>query len=77
MDLNDIVQIILTQKGADIVNKRNKDINAYNVHRNFKTDYKAEDMYSDQLWEIFNIFGDHCNIGEDLPFKSMKLKRKP
>ena len=71
MELNDTVEVTLTQEGANIINKINRDTLAYFPSLEIRTDYKEGDKYKEQLYELFYKFGVHCCPGSNLVFTNL------
>lgn len=71
MELNDIVQVKLTERGAKIINEQNASLKLTNPSLSFKTDYKKGDIYRNELWEVFRNFGNSCYMGVELPFVNL------
>lgn len=71
MELNNMVEVTLTKKGADIINKINRDTLAYFPSLELRTNYKEGDKYEEQLYEMFYKFGVHCCPGSDLVFTNL------
>ena len=64
MELQDRVTVTLTEHGAKILNKCNKEFNdRYPKIKLFKTDYKGGDLFTRELYDIINIFKDHFGPG--------------
>lgn len=68
INLNQQATVILTQRGADILNAENKKWNDFfhykGIERFSKEDYKAGEVYRNQLWSLFETFGgDKMSLG--------------
>lgn len=68
INLNQSATVILSQRGADILNAENKKWNdffkAKNIEHGSKEDYKKGDSYKGQLWSMFQTFGgEHIYMG--------------
>lgn len=64
MELQDRVTVTLTEHGAKILNKCNKEFNdRYPKIKLFKTDYKGGDLFTSELYDIINSFNGHFNPG--------------
>lgn len=72
VNLNDVVEFVLSVSGAKTLNQYNTESNqrlimlskgTYNP--SFKTDYKEGDIWRGQLWEMVGIFKSHCSLGMD------------
>lgn len=73
---NDTVCVTLTATGADILNDINRRANTGFLLRStvrFRTDYTEGEVYRDQLWHIFKIFGDKLDLGLVVPFNDLWL----
>ena len=72
-NINEYCSFTLTQTGAEILNKHNSESNArfeqLGIDLRLKTNYKADDMFKDQLWSIMRLFGGDCDLGKEAPFK--------
>lgn len=71
MELNDTVEVTLTQVGANILNKINRDKLAYFPSLKIRTDFKEGDKCKEQLYELFYVFGVHCCPGSDVVFTNL------
>jgi hypothetical protein len=75
IDLNDEVEITLTEDGAKIMNAKNVYENLIlkraKVNVQQKIDYKENDKYSDQLWCIIQIFANGVGLGNNMPFNDL------
>jgi hypothetical protein len=63
MNINDYVHVKLTESGFDIIKNSiySKSILQYHHIKN--------NEYEIQLWELMNIFGEHCYMGNTMqPF---------
>ena len=73
---NDTVHVTLTATGADTLNDLNKRANTGFLLRStvrFRTDYIEGEVYRDQLWHIFKVFGDKLDLGLVVPFTDLWL----
>jgi len=73
---NDTVQVTLTATGAETLNDLNRKANTGFLLRStvrFRTDYTEGEVYRDQLWHIFKVFGDKLNLGLVAPFTDLWL----
>lgn len=75
IDLNDTVSVELSEWGATYINA----INTFNqmifpteTHPLYKTNYKAGDIYKDQLWQLILDFKDGVRIDKEKPFNKLK-----
>lgn len=73
----DSVSVVLRQRGADILND---DADKWNLHfkgkglpARFKADYRANDVYSTNLYGLMETFGSHLTIGHEVPFKDNEV----
>jgi hypothetical protein len=70
--LNDKASVVLTQNGANVLNKSNTTWNSWfedkNISHRTKTDYKVGDVYTVTAWQLFATFGNSFSWGEDSPF---------
>lgn len=72
MELQDRVTVTLTEHGAKILNKCNKEFNdRYPKIKLFKTDYKGGDLFTSELYDIINSFNGHFNPGCYVCFKNI------
>lgn len=72
MELNNIVTVTLTKRGADILNRK-----AMRLNRVFKImlnreDYKEGDDYTGSLWMMFECFGQACLAGSEAVFTNLR-----
>lgn len=72
MELNDCVKVILTQRGADIVNTVNSGYKERAPILEWKTDYKAGDTYKTELWDICAMFGPFSRWGAEATFTQLE-----
>lgn len=75
IDLNDTVAVELSEWGAaylNAMNTFNKMISPIEAHPFYKTDYKAGDIYKDQLWRLILDFKDGVRIDKGKPFNKLK-----
>lgn len=75
IDLNDTVSVELSEWGATYINA----INTFNqmifpteCRSLCKTNYKAGDIYKDQLWQLILDFKDGIRIDKEKPFNKLK-----
>ena len=71
MELNDVVEVTLTQEGANIINKGNKASISYFPSLKLRTDYKAGDKYKTELHDLFYKFEVHCCPDNELLFTNL------
>lgn len=75
IDLNDTVTVELSEWGATYLNAMNtfnKIISPIETHPLYKTNYKAGDIYKDQLWQLILDFKDGIRIDKEKPFNKLK-----
>ena len=73
---NDKVCVLLTLTGANTLNCLNKIANTGFLLRSstrFRTDYTEGEVYRDQLWHLFKVFGDKLDLGLKVPFDDLWL----
>jgi len=73
---NDTVNVTLTATGAETLNDLNKRANTGFLLRStvrFRTDYTDGEVYRDQLWHLFKVFGDKLDLGLVAPFTDLWL----
>ena len=75
MELNDHVKVILTQRGADILNTINANYKKQLPTYTWMTDYKAGDTYRTELWNLFTIFGPFAYYGAHNSFTNLEYDR--
>lgn len=73
MNLNDSVNVVLTQHGANRLNELNAAV--MKVAPNLKPHLYCEgEIYKTQLWCLFDDFGDMINMSSTkLPFKGNEI----
>lgn len=73
IDLNDTVSVELTEWGATYLNETNifKEITTTQKFH-YKTDYKAGDVYKNQLWELILEFKDGIRFDKEKAFNKLK-----
>lgn len=72
MELQDRVTVTLTEHGAKILNKINKEFNdRCKKVKPFKTDHKEGDLLTSELYDIINTFKDHFNPGSYVCFTNI------
>lgn len=54
------------------MNTFNKMISPIETHPLYKTNYKAGDIYKDQLWQLILDFKDGVRIDKEKPFNKLK-----
>lgn len=75
IDLNDTVTVELSEWGATYLNAMNtfnKMISPIEAHPFYKTNYKAGDIYKDQLGYLILDFKDGVRIDKEKPFNKLK-----
>ena len=73
---NDTVYVTLTATGADILNELNYLTNTGFLLMStvrFRTDYAEGEVYRDQLWHLFKVFGNKLDLGLVVPFNELWL----
>lgn len=72
--VNDKVRVSLTKIGANTLNQKNKELlELVPRYKNLvRTDYKAGDIYEDQLYEIIHVFAVDCFAGGEIPFNDLE-----
>lgn len=73
MSMNDTVTVQLTEIGISILRERHYEFQKWMKERNEHhviADYVAPEhgMYTDQLWCLFQYFGEHFVMGKIPPF---------
>ena len=72
MELQDRVTVVLTQHGANVLNKQNKEHNdKFPNEKSLRTDHTAGELLSDNLFNIINTFKDHFNPESYACFKNI------
>lgn len=72
IDLNDTVNVELTEWGATYLNGMNtfkEMITQQKCH--YKTDYKAGDVYKNQLWQLILEFKDGIKFDKEKAFNKL------
>lgn len=72
IDLNDTVSVELTEWGATYLNAMNIFKNIINPHCHYKTDYKVNDIYKDELWCLISVFKDGMRFDKEKAFRKLK-----
>lgn len=73
MNLNDNVSVILTQRGAEIMNEREHYFSR--IIPNYKEHvYHAGEEYKTQLWCLFKNFGNYISITCQIPFEKNEIR---
>lgn len=75
MELNDCVKVILTQRGADILNAMNSNYKEQIPSLNWRTDYKDGDTYKTSLWSLFADFGNYMCAGAEITFTKLEYDK--
>lgn len=71
-DLNQNVEITLTKLGQQIIIAEREKLkliwpkNDWSIHKNWNEQNKVKW----QLWEVFELFGEHISLGGSLPFET-------
>ena len=71
MELNDLVQITLTQAGAEVLNKYYHDINV-RCKAKLNENYSEGDIAKHELWMFFSIFGKSLYCGAPVYFRNLE-----
>lgn len=78
INLNDRCTVVLTQSGADWINKINTASNQQEfvkaIDYRFNQDYAAGDEYKDQLWHIMEMFSPMLGLGCEVPFENCLME---
>lgn len=61
-NINDYVEFILTERGANILNTFYEPYREYSSDLRARTIYKEGDTYRDQLWGVMQIFGGDSTV---------------
>lgn len=64
MNLNEVVEVVLSQAGVDIYNNRIVDLGIGNYCENVEEGH----VLRTQLWSLFSMYGDHVGLGREFPF---------
>lgn len=71
INLNDTVTVTLTKRGAEILNDDAKEFNSkFSLH--LKDSHKEGDEYENQLWCMFERFGEFCSAGSESVFTNLR-----
>ncbi|WP_248499780.1 hypothetical protein [Staphylococcus aureus] len=73
MNMNDNVTVRLTERGIKILRERHEQLQALLKEQDASHVVKPfvepeNDMYTEQLWKLFQIFGHAWGLGLDEPF---------
>ena len=77
ININQTAQVQLTKFGADILNTLNRRANGgflLNSSVRFRVDYKANEIYKNQLWFLFQVFGESFELGSEAPFVDLEFE---
>lgn len=75
INLNENVKVVLTKRGAEILNEREEQ--CANIIPNYRKKLHNEgDVYRTQLWGLFEKFGSEIHIGMNIPFEKITLSLK-
>lgn len=66
LNLNSYGTVTLTQAGADIYNKWDRQWEGYTWWE--PKNFVAGSVLKDSLWKLFQIFGHHIHMGCEVPF---------
>lgn len=70
-NVNHTANVVLRKKGAEILNRNRDELIAMFPNATMeRTTYNEGDTYSDQLWEIMQVFGNAMTIGFDPPIET-------
>ena len=72
MELNDMVRITLTKKGAEILNNSANELNRAFPAVKFKANFRSGDIYEAILWKVFEEFGGYCSAGANIVFTNLE-----
>lgn len=74
MNLNDFATIVLTKRGAEVLNADHRRMAETFPRKGitWKTDYKEGDVYKNILWLILNIFSECFENGDHPPFTDLE-----
>lgn len=75
MDLNDTVTVTLTNRGAEILNRRARRSNKYFKTIISKDDYREGDNYTASLWTMFEDLGGERCAGSEAVFTNLRKKQ--
>ena len=76
IQINQKAQVQLTKFGADILNTLNRRANGgflLNSSLRFRVDYKEGELYRNQLWFLFQVFGSSFELGLEAPFVDLEF----
>jgi hypothetical protein len=80
-NVNDTVLVTLKESGAEIVRKRDAELDATIKARGGKGFTRAEPSTTEptkyQLWELMQIFGPHISLGRETPFDTQMRFARP
>lgn len=70
INMNARVQVVLTKFGAEVYNKY---INQFD--RKYRDDVAEGHVLRDQLWSLFQVFGEHMQMGmREVPFEGNNIE---
>jgi hypothetical protein len=72
ININDYVEVVLTQAGADTYNTYWNDI-SYRWPGFVEKNLKEGDVLKEQLWSVMQIFGPHIHLGGHVPFVMCRM----
>ena len=78
-NINDMVKVKLSSKGAEVKNMINSGTNKFFEDKGIKdikklkVDYVEGDIYENQLWIIMSEFGSGLTTGSESPFIDSKI----
>ena len=76
ININQKAQVQLTKFGAGILNTLNRKANGgflMNSSLRFRVDYKEGELYRNQLWFLFQVFGSSFELGLEAPFVDLEF----
>ena len=79
ININQKAQVQLTKFGADILNSLNRKANGgflLNSSVRFRVDYKEGELYRNQLWFLFQVFGESFELGSEAPFIDLEIEEE-
>ena len=77
ININQKAQVQLTKFGADILNTLNRKANGgflLNSSVRFRVDYTEGELYRNQLWFLFQVFGNSFELGLEAPFVDLEFE---
>lgn len=80
VNVNDYAEVTLTTTGARTLNAYNQELVDLFIAKQVdpslrsKTDYKAGDVFKQQMWCLFNIFGKDFDLGSEAPWDLCEMR---